>query len=46
VYLEGLDIEKWCLKEGSEFYEENGLKFRFELYEKKNIKKIVFKFLI
>jgi dihydrofolate reductase len=38
VYLEGLDIEKWCLKEGSEFYEENGLKFRFELYEKKHKK--------
>lgn len=38
VYLEGLNINEWCLKEGSEVYNENGLKFRFELYEKKTKK--------
>lgn len=38
IYLEGLETGKWCLKEGSEVYEENGLKFRFELYEKKEQK--------
>ena len=38
VYLEGLDSKDWCLIEGSEMHEENGFKFRFELY-KKNDKK-------
>jgi dihydrofolate reductase len=35
VYLEGLEPNNWSLVEGSELYEENGFKFRFELYEKK-----------
>jgi dihydrofolate reductase len=35
VYLEGLEPNNWNLVEGSELYEENGFKFRFELYEKK-----------
>lgn len=38
VYLEGLENKDWCLVEGSEIHEENGFKFRFELY-KKNDKK-------
>jgi dihydrofolate reductase len=38
VYLEGLESKDWCLIEGSEMHEENGFKFRFELY-KKNDKK-------
>jgi dihydrofolate reductase len=38
VYLEGLKYKDWCLVEGSEMHEENGFKFRFELY-KKNDKK-------
>lgn len=38
VFLEGLNSENWCLVEGSEMHEENGLKFRFELYEKKTKK--------
>lgn len=38
VYLEGLNSKDWCLIEGSEFHEENGFKFRFELYEKTNQK--------
>lgn len=36
VYLEGLVLKNWSLVEGSEFHEENGFKFRFELYEKKD----------
>lgn len=35
VYLEGLDLSKWGLKDSSELHEENGLKFRFEFYIKK-----------
>lgn len=35
VYLEGLEPNNWNLVEGSELHEENGFKFRFELYEKK-----------
>jgi dihydrofolate reductase len=38
IFLEGLNSEDWCLIEGSEIHEENDLKFRFELYEKKHIK--------
>jgi dihydrofolate reductase len=34
VYLEGLEPKDWCLLEGSEMHEENGHKFRFELYKK------------
>ena len=34
VFLEGLEPKDWCLIEGSEIYEENGFKFRFELYKK------------
>lgn len=34
ILLEGLDISKWSLKDSSEIHEENGLKFRFEYYEK------------
>ena len=41
VYLEGLVSKDWCLIEGSEIHEENGHKFRFELY-KKNDKKDCF----
>jgi dihydrofolate reductase len=41
VYLEDLETEDWCLIEGSEMHEENGHKFRFELY-KKNDKKDCF----
>lgn len=36
VFLEGLNSEEWCLIENSEVHEENDLKFRFELYEKKH----------
>lgn len=38
VILEGLVSDDWCLYEGSEIYEENGFKFRFELYQKKERK--------
>lgn len=38
VILEGLKTEDWCLYEGSEIYEENGFKFRFELYQKRQEK--------
>jgi dihydrofolate reductase len=38
IILEGLDSKDWCLYEGSEIYEENGFKFRFELYQKNNKK--------
>ncbi len=38
VYLEGLDYKDWCLIEGSEMHEENGYKFRFELYKKNDNK--------
>lgn len=38
VTLEGLVSDDWCLYEGSEIYEENGFKFRFELYQKKERK--------
>jgi dihydrofolate reductase len=38
IYLEGLDHKDWCLIEGSEIHEENGYKFRFELYKKNNNK--------
>jgi dihydrofolate reductase len=38
IILEGLKTEDWCLYEGSEIYEENGFKFRFELYQKRQEK--------
>ena len=38
IILEGLNSKDWCLYEGSEIYEENGFKFRFELYQKNNKK--------
>lgn len=38
IFLEGLNPDEWCLIEGSEIHEENGLKFRFELYQKKDKK--------
>jgi dihydrofolate reductase len=38
ITLDGLVPDNWCLYEGSEIYEENGLKFRFELYQKKQKK--------
>jgi dihydrofolate reductase len=38
VFLDGLNPMDWCLFEGSEIHEENGMKFRFELYEKKQQK--------
>jgi dihydrofolate reductase len=38
ITLEGLISKDWCLYEGSEIYEENGFKFRFELYQKNNKK--------
>jgi dihydrofolate reductase len=38
VFLDGLESNDWCLVEGSEIHEENGMKFRFELYEKKQQK--------
>jgi dihydrofolate reductase len=38
IFLDGLQSKDWCLIEGSEIHEENALKFRFELYEKKQIK--------
>ena len=41
VYLEGLDSKDWCLIEGSEMYEENGHKFRFELYKKNHNKNCI-----
>jgi dihydrofolate reductase len=34
VFLDGLESKDWCLVERSEIHEENGIKFRFELYEK------------
>ena len=38
IILEGLNSKDWCLYEGSEIYEENGFKFRFELYQKNDKK--------
>jgi dihydrofolate reductase len=38
VFLDGLDSKDWCLIEGSEIHEENDLKFRFEVYEKRKQK--------
>ena len=38
VFLDGLDPKNWCLFEGSEIIQENGMKFRFEMYEKKQQK--------
>jgi dihydrofolate reductase len=38
VFLDGLDPKDWCLFEGSEIIQENGMKFRFEMYEKKQQK--------
>jgi dihydrofolate reductase len=38
ITLEGLISKDWCLYEGSEIYEENGFKFRFELYQKNDKK--------
>lgn len=39
IYLEGLDSTEWCIIDSSEIMEENGFKFRFELYEKKEKKR-------
>lgn len=36
VYLEGFNRDEWELSEASEYQEENGLRFRFETYLKKN----------
>lgn len=38
VFLEGYNTDKWCYIDGSSVYEENGLKFRFEVYEKNDKK--------
>ena len=38
ITLEGLISKDWCFYEGSEIYEENGFKFRFELYQKNDKK--------
>lgn len=38
IILKGLNDKKWCLKDASEIYNENGLKFRFEYYEKNSKK--------
>ena len=34
TYLEGLDVKEWELTDSDKILEENGLKFRFEVYKK------------
>jgi dihydrofolate reductase len=41
VFLEGLEPKDWCLVDADDIIEENGFKFRFELYEKKNKKNCI-----